>query len=280
VAASYVPVPSAQRTLKVTDLSLRYRVGDRFHDAVQGVSFELKAGSVLGIAGESGSGKSSVGLSLIGLAQRMGAIVDGSARLDGDELTSLDERGWRRTRGSRIAMIFQDPMTTLNPTMRIMDQVEEVFYYHNAGMGRKERQANVIELLERVGIKRPAEVARSYPHELSGGMRQRVVIAAAVALRPELIIADEPTTALDVTVQKQVLDLMLDLCRKDDTMLILISHDLGVVYDRTDNLLVMRNGRVVESGKTARVLKSPAHDYTRNHLDARPAFQFQTGTAP
>jgi ABC-type dipeptide/oligopeptide/nickel transport system ATPase component len=177
-------------------------------------------------------------------------------------------------------MIFQDPMTTLNPTMRIMDQVEEVFYYHNAGMGRKERQANVIELLERVGIKRPAEVARSYPHELSGGMRQRVVIAAAVALRPELIIADEPTTALDVTVQKQVLDLMLDLCRKDDTMLILISHDLGVVYDRTDNLLVMRNGRVVESGKTARVLKSPAHDYTRNLLDARPAFQFQTGTAP
>src|SRR5690606_14691418 len=142
-----------------------------------------------------------------------------------------------------------------------------VFYYHNAGMGRKERQANVIELLERVGIKRPAEVARSYPHELSGGMRQRVVIAAAVALRPELIIADEPTTALDVTVQKQVLDLMLDLCRKDDTMLILISHDLGVVYDRTDNLLVMRNGRVVESGETARVLKSPAHDYTRNLLD-------------
>ena len=280
MAASYVPVPSAQRTLKVTDLSLRYRVGDRFHDAVQGVSFELKAGSVLGIAGESGSGKSSVGLSLIGLAQRMGASVGGSARLDGDELTSLDERGWRRTRGSRVAMIFQDPMTTLNPTMRIMDQVEEVFYYHNAGMGRKERQANVIELLERVGIKRPAEVARSYPHELSGGMRQRVVIAAAVALRPELIIADEPTTALDVTVQKQVLDLMLDLCRKDDTMLILISHDLGVVYDRTDSLLVMRNGRIVESGETARVLKNPAHDYTRNLLDSRPAFQFQTGTSP
>lgn len=240
--------------------------------AVDQVSFALEAGSVLGIVGESGSGKSSIGMALMGLTAASHALVGGKMCFDGQDLGGLNNRQWRSLRGDRMAMVFQDAMATLNPVLRIGDQIVEVFRYHRPGMSRREIRAAILSLLERVGIRDAERRIDSFPHELSGGMRQRVVIAAAIALKPDLLIADEPTTALDVTVQAQILDLMQALVREQNTAMVLISHDLDVVGDVCDHVAVMKDGLIVEAGPVDSVLMNPTHAYTRQLLEARPVF--------
>ena len=240
--------------------------------AVDGISLTVERGSVLGIVGESGSGKSTVGYALMGLTQASNAAVAGTLRFQDTDLLALPARDWRRLRGARMSMVFQDAMSTLNPVMRVGDQIAEVFRWHCPDMPGRERSARALDLLERVGIQEAGRRMKAYPHELSGGMRQRAVIAAAIALEPALIIADEPTTALDVTVQAQILALLRDLIREKQTALIFISHDLGVVSDVCERVAVMQDGRIVEHGPTAAILQAPTHPYTRRLLDARPRF--------
>lgn len=258
--------------LSVSNLTLDYPGRAGFTRAVDGVSFALKPGSVLGIVGESGSGKSSIGMALMGLTAASHAVVGGEMRFQDRDLLALSDREWRSLRGDRIAMVFQDAMATLNPVLRVGEQIGEVFRYHRPKMSRREIRAAVLALLQRVGIKEADRRIDSFPHQLSGGMRQRVVIAAAVALQPALLIADEPTTALDVTVQAQILELMQDLIREQHTAMILISHDLDVVGDVCEDVVVMKNGVIVEAGPVDQVLSAPRHDYTRELLAARPQF--------
>jgi peptide/nickel transport system ATP-binding protein len=225
------------------------------------VSFELRPGRTLGLVGESGCGKSVTLRALMGLVQYPGELLGGSARLDGDELLALDERGWERVRGSRIAMISQDPMTSLNPVFSVGDQLVEVLRAKR-GMGRREARAEAEALLDRVGIRAARQRLAAYPHQLSGGMRQRVMIAIAIAGRPRVLLADEPTTALDVTVQDQILELLATLREELDMATILVSHDLGVIGQVCDDVAVMYAGRVVERGPVDAVLDHACHPYT------------------
>lgn len=233
------------------------------------MNFTLRRGETLGIVGESGCGKSMTALALMGLAPANG-VVSGSIRLDGEELIGLRDRAWRAVRGRRMAMIFQEPMTALNPVHRVGVQIAEPMRLH-LGLGAESARRRAIELMERVGIPEPARRIDSFPHQFSGGQRQRIMIAMALAAEPDVLIADEPTTALDVTVQKQVLQLIADLVAERGMALVLISHDLGVIAQNVQRILVMYGGSVVESGTTQEVFTHPAHPYTRGLLAARPS---------
>jgi peptide/nickel transport system ATP-binding protein len=238
--------------------------------AVNDVSFELNPREILGIVGESGSGKSVLGYSILGLVDAPGRVVSGNIRLDGRELVGMPEDDMRRIRGKRIAMIFQDPMMTLNPVLSIETQMMETVFAHESFDRAKARKI-CLENLDLVGIASPERRLKQYPHELSGGMRQRVAIAIALLHRPEVVIADEPTTALDVTVQGQILYEMQRLVRETGAALIWITHDLSVVAGLADRVAVMYAGRIVEQGTADEVLYSPRHPYTRGLLDSVPA---------
>ena len=238
--------------------------------AVDGVDLTVRRGEILGLVGESGSGKSVTGFSLLGLIDPPGEVVSGEVLFKGQDLRKLDEEGMRRLRGNRIAMIFQDPLMTLNPVLRIGEQMMEAILTHEAVPAAQARE-RCREALAMVGIPAPEKRLDSYPHEFSGGMRQRVAIAIAMLNNPDLIICDEPTTALDVTIQGQILYRMQEICRKNDTALIWITHDLGVVAELADHVAVMYAGRIVEAGPVEQVLDAPRHPYTRGLLDSMPA---------
>jgi peptide/nickel transport system ATP-binding protein len=238
--------------------------------AVDGVSFDLEEGEILGLVGESGSGKSVTGYSLLGLIDPPGRIVAGSIRLRDQELVGLPQAELRALRGRRLAMVFQDPMTTLNPVLTIATQIQLAIEAHER-VSTSAARGRAVEVLTRVGIPDAARRLDAYPHEFSGGMRQRVAIAVALLNRPDVIVADEPTTALDVSIQAQILAEMKSLVRDLGTSLIWISHDLAVVSALASRLLVMYAGRIVEQGPTAAVLRGPRHPYTRGLLDSLPA---------
>jgi len=236
---------------------------------VDDVSFTLAAGETLGLVGESGSGKSVTAFSILRLLQPPGQIVNGRILFEGQDLLTLSERNMRAVRGARISLIFQEPMTALNPVMRVGDQVAEALTAHNMA-SRGEARHRAVELLEAVRIPDPTRRVRDYPHQLSGGMRQRVMIAIALACRPPLVIADEPTTALDVTIQAQMLDLIRRLQAEFGLALLLITHDFGVVAEMADRVAVMKAGRIVETGPVREILRTPSHEYTRQLLAAVP----------
>jgi peptide/nickel transport system ATP-binding protein len=233
---------------------------------VDEVSFEIAEGGRLGVIGESGSGKTLTALAILGLAPDT-AAVSGGVRFAGEDLVGRTDRGYTKLRGERIAMVFQDPRTALNPVMRVGRQISEPVRLHR-GVGRREAAVLAEELCARVGLPDPERAARAYPHQLSGGQRQRVGIAMALACRPALLIADEPTTALDVTVQAEVMALLAQLVRDDGTALLFISHDIALVSGVVDDVVVMREGRIVERGPVAAIASSPQHAYTRQLLDA------------
>ena len=257
--------------LEVQNLRIQLRTPRGVVDAVRNVSFVLQQGDTLGLVGESGCGKSLTALALMGLLPES-AQVSGSIRLQGQELVGLDEPALCRLRGNRVAMVFQEPMTALNPVHRIGHQVAEPLRRH-LGLGAAAARAEALALLERVGIPQAAQRLDQYPHQLSGGQRQRITIAMALACKPALLLADEPTTALDVTVQRQILELIQGLVEEHHMGLLLISHDLGLIARNTARLLVMYGGSVVERGPTAAVLQAAAHPYTRGLLAARPRLQ-------
>jgi peptide/nickel transport system ATP-binding protein len=260
----------SEPTLAVDGLRTHFFTRQGVVKAVDGVSFEVGPGRVLGLVGESGSGKSVTGFSILGLVDPPGRVVAGSIRLEGRELRGLARSEWRAIRGNRIAMIFQDPMMTLNPVLRIDTQMIEAVRAHDRVSARTARE-RAREALARVGIPSPDERLAAYPHQFSGGMRQRVAIAIALLNRPALIIADEPTTALDVTIQAQILSEMQALSRSSGTALIWITHDLAVVAGLADEICVMYAGRIVERGAVDAVLDRPMHPYTRGLLDSVPS---------
>ena len=265
--------------LEVNDLWVTLNTSRGALDALRGVSFALDRGQTLGLIGESGCGKSITALALMGLLPD-GALVRGSIRFNGQELTALDETALCRLRGNRIGMVFQEPMTALNPLHTVGQQIGESLRLHK-GLSRSAARAEALRLLERVQLPQARARLDAYPHQLSGGQRQRVVIAIALACGPDLLIADEPTTALDVTIQREVLDLIRELVleeRDGGMALLLISHDLGVMADTVGRLLVMYGGTVVESGATATVFEQLAHPYTRGLFAARPRLGLPRGT--
>ncbi|MBI3370593.1 MAG: ABC transporter ATP-binding protein [Betaproteobacteria bacterium] len=258
------------KLLEVTDLVTEFHTREGVLRAVNGASLALERGEILGLVGESGSGKSVTGFSILGLIDPPGRIASGSVRFDDLELLGLPEESMRRVRGKRIAMVFQDPMMTLNPVLSIETQMMETVFAHEATTPQDARR-RAIEALARVGIASPGERLAQYPHQFSGGMRQRVAIAIALLHKPELIIADEPTTALDVTVQGQILYEMQKLVRESGASLIWITHDLAVIAGLADRIAVMYAGRIVEEGPVAEVLDAPLHPYSRGLLDSVPA---------
>jgi peptide/nickel transport system ATP-binding protein len=256
--------------LQVDGLRMHFFTKAGVVKAVDDVSFDVGRGEILGLVGESGSGKSMTGYSILGLIDPPGRIVDGRILFDGIDLTRVDAAAWRKLRGNRIAMIFQDPMMTLNPVLRIDTQIVEAVRAH-ADVSRESALARAREALVRVGIPSPDERLQAYPHHFSGGMRQRVAIAIALVNGPDLIIADEPTTALDVTIQGQILFEMQKVCRESGMALIWITHDLSVIAGLADKVCVMYAGRFVESGTVADVLDRPMHPYSRGLIDSVPS---------
>ena len=237
--------------------------------AVDDVSFQIAPGETLGLVGESGSGKSVTAFAILRLLQPPGRVTGGQVFFEGRDLLALPEREMRAVRGARISLIFQEPMTALNPVMRVGDQIAEALLVHGKAT-KSEGRARAVDLLNAVRIPDAAQRVRDYPHQLSGGMRQRVMIAIALACQPPLIIADEPTTALDVTIQAQVLELLRDLKAQFNLSLLLITHDFGVVAEMADRVAVMYKGRLVEQGPVRQILREPAHEYTRSLLAAVP----------
>ena len=257
--------------LSVEHLVTQFGSGEKTVTAVNDVSFTVERGKTLGIVGESGCGKSVTSLSIMRLIGFSGGTIAGGRILfDGRDLLALSEPEMRRIRGNEIAMIFQEPMTALNPLFTIGYQLEEVLCLH-LGMTKKQARKRGVELLERVRIPRAERIMDEYPHQLSGGMRQRVMIAMAIACRPKVLIADEPTTALDVTIQAQVLELMKELVADLDMAIIFITHDLGVIAEMASDVLVMYAGRVVEQGAVEDIFESPRHVYTRGLMRSRPS---------
>ena len=254
--------------LEVNDLSVRLQTQRGPASAIRGVAFGLQRGETLGLVGESGCGKSITAMALMGLLPES-AVVSGSIRFEGEELVGQADASMRRLRGNRIGMIFQEPMTALNPVHTIGHQVAEPLRLHR-GLGQEQARTQTITLLERVGITQAARRVDAYPHQFSGGQRQRITIAMALACEPDLLIADEPTTALDVTIQGQILDLIHDLVTERSMALLLISHDLGVIAQNVQRMVVMYGGSVVESGPTTEVFSNMAHPYTRGLFGARP----------
>ncbi|MEU0985281.1 ABC transporter ATP-binding protein [Streptomyces sp. NPDC005953] len=255
--------------LSVRDLRVRFSTEDGIVNAVDGLSFDVERGKTLGIVGESGSGKSVTNLTILGLHNRKTTAIDGEIHLDGQELLDTPERQMEKLRGNKVAMIFQDPLTALSPYYTVGRQIAEPYMKHT-GASKKEAKARAIEMLDKVGIPQPATRFNDYPHQFSGGMRQRAMIAMALICDPDLLIADEPTTALDVTVQAQILDLLKELQQEMGSAIIFITHDLGVIANMADDLLVMYAGRAVERGSVREVLQSPKHPYTWGLLSSMP----------
>ena len=255
--------------LEVKNLNTCFELFRGTVKAVDGVDFTLKTGEILGIVGESGGGKSVTGFSLLGLIDAPGRITGGEILFRGEDLLKKSEEEMRRIRGKEISMIFQDPMTSLNPLQTIGRQIDEMLALHT-DLSSAGRRARILELLNEVGIPTPEDRLNCYPHQFSGGMRQRVVIAIALAANPKLIIADEPTTALDVTVQAQILTLMENLVKKFGSALILVTHDLAVVSEMTHRVVVMYCGKIVEEAPTAELIRAPRHPYTKGLLGSIP----------
>ncbi|MGE3619657.1 MAG: ABC transporter ATP-binding protein [Acidimicrobiia bacterium] len=263
--------------LEVEDLSVEMLGDHGWTTIVESAGFSLDRGTTLGVVGESGSGKTVMSLATMGLLPgRFARIAHGSVRLQGEELTGRSERQLQDVRGARMAMVFQEPMTSLNPAFTIGEQIAETVRRH-LGLGRREAWRRAVEGLERVGIPRAAQRARSYPHQFSGGMRQRAAIAMALCCEPSVLIADEPTTALDVTMQAQILDLLVELRDESDLAMVFISHDLGVVAEISDRVMVMYAGQVVEAGPVAGLYERPHHPYTEALLAATPRITARSG---
>ncbi|MBP3685527.1 MAG: ABC transporter ATP-binding protein [Clostridia bacterium] len=258
--------------LKVRDLKTSFFTDAGEVKAVGGVSFNLERGKVLGIVGESGSGKSVTVYSILQILAPTGKIVGGSVKFNGQELIGIDEKEMRKIRGNRISIIFQDPMTSLNPTYTIGHQLMEAIFLHT-GRNKKQARERALEMLRLVNINEPEKRLKQYPHELSGGMRQRVGIAMALACEPDILIADEPTTALDVTIQAQILELMQDLQKKLGMAIIMITHDLGVIAQLCDEVVVMYAGSICEQGTADEIFYNPKHEYTKGLLRSIPTDQ-------
>ena len=261
--------------LSVKDLAVRFETHDGIVRAVDGVSFEMEEGETLGLVGESGSGKSVTNLALLGLIPSPPGVMSGVVNFDGQEITKLPEPDLRKIRGNRIAMIFQDPMTSLNPLLTIGRQLTEVLELHK-GIGYAQALPQSAAALGEVGLAEPEKRLAQYPHELSGGMRQRVMIAMGLLCEPRLLLADEPTTALDVTIQAQILELMAAVQKQHGTAIILVTHDLGVVAGSADRVAVMYAGRIVEEGPTQDIFNSPVHPYTKGLLSSVPRLDSDT----
>ena len=255
--------------LSVKDLKTSFFTPSGEVKAVNGVSYEVEKGKVLGIVGESGSGKSVSAYSVLQILANPGKIVGGSITLEGEELVGIKEKGMAKIRGNKISIIFQDPMTSLNPVFTIGDQLMEAIMLHT-DRNRKQAKERAIEMLQLVGVNEPEKRIKQYPHQFSGGMRQRVMIAMALACEPDILIADEPTTALDVTIQAQILDLMKDLQKKLGMAIILITHDLGVVAEMCDEVIVMYAGQICERGTAEEIFYNPKHEYTLGLMRSIP----------
>jgi peptide/nickel transport system ATP-binding protein len=255
--------------LRVEGLHVAFSSKSRAVEVLRDVNFDVAAGETVCIVGESGSGKSMTALAMLGLIPQPGRITKGRILLEGQDLASLSRKAMQATRGARISMIFQEPMNSLNPVLTVTSQIGEVLRRHS-GLSRRQASDRVVDLLRAVGIPAPEERARAYPHQMSGGMRQRVMIAMAIACRPQLLIADEPTTALDVTVQKQILRLLKSIQRESKMALLLITHDMGIVSEMGDRVVVMYAGQVVEIGAVAEVLSRPRHPYTQALITCAP----------
>ena len=255
--------------LEIKDLHTSFRIRDEYFDAVDGVDMKLFSDEILAIVGESGCGKSTLATTVMGLHNPNYTRSTGEIWFEGKNLVGLSEKEFNEIRGEGIGMIFQDPLSSLNPLQRIGKQIEEGLIYHTK-MNAEERKARVLELIEQVGIPNPPRVARQYPHELSGGMRQRVIIAIALACKPKIIIADEPTTALDVTIQAQILDLLVEIQKEINAGIILITHDLGVVAQLADRVCVMYAGQIVEEAPVLELFTNAKHPYTRSLLNSIP----------
>lgn len=258
-----------EKLLEIKDLHTSFRIHDDYYDAVDGVSMELFSDEILAIVGESGCGKSTLATTIMGLHNPNFTRSTGEIIFEGKNLVNLTEKEFNEIRGAGIGMIFQDPLSSLNPLQRIGKQIEEGLIYHTK-LTPEERKKRVLELIEQVGIPNPPRVARQYPHELSGGMRQRVIIAIALACKPKIIIADEPTTALDVTIQAQILDLLVSLQKEIHAGIIMITHDLGVVAQLADRVCVMYAGQIVEEASALELFTNPMHPYTRSLLNSIP----------
>ncbi|GAA0350144.1 ABC transporter ATP-binding protein [Bacillus horti] len=258
-----------QALLDIQELKTYFYTESGVVPSVDGVTFQLKRGETVGIVGESGSGKSVTSLSIMGLVGQPGKVTGGKIVFEGKDLRTASKREMRHIRGNDIAMIFQEPLTSLNPVFTVGYQVAEVIRLHQ-NASKEEAKVKAIELLKMVGIPRPEKVYSSYPHSLSGGMRQRVMIAMALSCNPKLLIADEPTTALDVTIQAQILHLMRELIRENDTSIILITHDLGVIAEMVDRVIVMYAGQVVEQTDVFTLFEEPKHPYTKGLLNSTP----------
>ncbi|MGM9602081.1 MAG: ABC transporter ATP-binding protein [Faecousia sp.] len=261
--------------LEVKDLRVEYTSEGNTIKALNGVSFSLGKGRALGLVGETGAGKTTVFKSILRILPDISArIVGGEIIYEGTDLLSLSEKNMQKVRGNSISMIFQDPMTSLDPVMKIGKQISEVIHLHNPELSKKETEQRGKEMLEMVGI--PASRYHEYPHQFSGGMKQRVVIAMALACKPQLLLADEPTSALDVTIQAQVLDLIRRLKEEQDTSLILVTHDLGVVAKICDDVAVVYAGRIVEIGSLEKIFRNPSHPYTQGLFNAIPDLKIET----
>jgi peptide/nickel transport system ATP-binding protein len=254
--------------LDVQHLTVTFERAGSVLKVVDDLTLTIDAGETLGLVGESGSGKSVTALAILRLLQPPGKVTGGRILFEGRDLLRLQEAEMRSVRGGRVSLIFQEPMTALNPTMRVGDQIAEALTVH--GVRHDEARHRTVDLLDAVRIPDPGRRARDYPHQLSGGMRQRVMIAIALACRPPLVIADEPTTALDVTIQAQVLEMLAELKQRFSLALLLITHDFGVIAEMADRVAVMRQGQLVEQGPVRQILREPTHDYTRRLLAAVP----------
>lgn len=256
--------------LEIENLSITFETQRGPLPATREISFSLNPGETLGIVGESGCGKSITNLAIMGLLPKTATVSADKLNFNGLDLLKAKEREFRKVRGKEISMIFQDPMSSLNPCFTVGDQIDEMLRAHNKGLSKKERFEKILYLLDKVGIPAPLERIKSYPHELSGGMAQRVMIAMAISCSPKLLIADEPTTALDVTIQKQIMDLLKKLQEETKMAMILVTHDLGVVAQNSDFIQVMYAGEVVEKSLSKEIIQAPMHPYTKGLLNSLP----------
>lgn len=259
--------------LDVKNLEINFFDHDAPETVVHDLSFTLNEGEILGIVGESGSGKSMTAMAIAGLLSRKDMEKKGEIFYDGKNLLTCPRKELRQIQGKEISMVFQEPMTSLNPLQKIGKQVEEVLKIHT-DLSKEERYKKVLSILEDVELKNPEEICKKYPHELSGGMRQRVMIASAMIMTPKILIADEPTTALDVTVQEQIITLLKDLCRKRKNSILFISHDLSLVRQLCERVLVMQNGYLVEQGNVDEIFENPQEEYTKQLIEAIPKLDF------